>query len=136
MRKAWIGGLMASALGMGLMAAPAQAQNGNAAKCTALGQSGLAGGTGTTAKWIEADTAKGMPAFCELTATLTPAPGSQIGVVYRLPEKWNGKLLGLGGGGWAGNVALGTAAPGLKAGYATAQTNGGHPSTSPWEVEW
>jgi hypothetical protein len=26
-------------------------------------------------------------------------PGSKITAVYRLPESWNGRLLGLGGGG-------------------------------------
>ncbi len=77
-----------------------------------------------------------MPAYCEVAGTLSPAPGSQIGVVYRLPANWNGKMLGLGGGGWAGNVTLQAATPGLKAGYATASTNGGHPSTSPWDVDW
>jgi hypothetical protein len=51
-----------------------------------------------------------------------------------LPENWNGRLLGLGGGGWAGNLYLswtqsgpGKAADlGLPRGYATAQTDGGH----------
>ncbi len=70
--------------------------------------------------------ARSLPAFCEVTATVKPVEGSNIKVVYRLPESWNGKLLGLGGGGWAGNVVLPTAAPGLIKGYATAQTNGGH----------
>ena len=76
-----------------------------------------------------ADTAASTPAFCEVTATISPVPGSRIGVVYRLPENWNGKMLGLGGGGWAGNVLLARAMPGLKKGYATAQTDAGHPDS-------
>jgi feruloyl esterase len=68
--------------------------------------------------------------------TIAPAPGSNIGVVYRLPAGWNGKLLGLGGGGWAGNVRIESAIQGLKRGYATAQTDGGHPSTSVWDTAW
>lgn len=74
-----------------------------------------------------ADAAASTPAFCEVTATISPVPGSRIGVVYRLPENWNGKMVGLGGGGWAGNVLLARAMPGLKKGYATAQTDTGHP---------
>ncbi len=116
------------------MAAQAQGDTGTEARCTAL--TSLPGAKDVTAAWVAADAAKATPAFCEIKATLTPVPGSNIGVVYRLPAQWNGKLLGLGGGGWAGNVGLPTAMPGLKAGYATAQTNGGHPSTSPWDVDW
>jgi feruloyl esterase len=47
-------------------------------------------------------------------------------VVFRLPESWNGRVLGIGGGGWQGNTELRTAQPGLARGYATLQTNGGH----------
>ena len=90
----------------------------------------------TSAQMVAADAAKGLPAYCEVTAVISPAPGSKIGVVYRLPKDWNGKMLGLGGGGWAGNVRIESAAQGLKAGYATAQTDGGHASTGPWETAW
>src|ERR1700744_1806636 len=64
--------------------------------------------------------------FCEITATLSPVPGSHIGVVYRLPMQWNGRVVGYGGGGWAGNVALQTVRADLARGYATMQTDGGH----------
>ena len=84
---------------------------------------------------VPADAKTGLPAFCEVTAHITPVPGSKITVVYRLPENWNGRLLGLGGAGWMGNVFLsgprtgpGRAADlGLLRGYATAGTDGGHP---------
>ena len=79
-----------------------------------------------------------LPAYCEVSAVITPVPGSKIGVVYRLPdpEHWNGKLLGLGGGGWAGNVTLREAGPGLAVGYATAQTDAGHATSSVWDASW
>lgn len=86
------------------------------------------------AEWIAA--AEGVPAYCEVTATLHPAEGSTIGAVYRFPADWNGKLLGIGGGGWAGNVTLMAAQEGLQKGYATLQTDGGHESTSPWDNSW
>jgi feruloyl esterase len=83
-----------------------------------------------------ADAKIGLPAFCEVTATLSPVPGSRIGVVFRLPAAWNGKLLGLGGGGWAGNLRLEAAAEGLRQGYATAQTDTGHVSADPTDLAW
>ena len=84
---------------------------------------------------VAADVKTGMPAYCEVTALITPVAGSKITAVYRLPENWNGRMLGLGGGGWAGNLFLlqppgapgpgRTASLGLPRGYATAQTDGG-----------
>src|SRR5262245_4952828 len=74
--------------------------------------------------------ANGVPAFCEVQATISPAPGSKIGAVYRLPENWNGKVLGIGGGGFAGNVRVEAAAEGLTRGYAVLQNDMGHPNPS------
>jgi feruloyl esterase len=118
-----------------LAAAPAMAQGGDACAAltgTALGDHGKI----ESGKVIAADAAKGMPAYCEIKAWLTPVAGSNIGVIYRLPAEWNGKILGLGGGGWAGNLTLVAAQPGLQRGYATAQTDGGHPTTNPWDNDW
>ncbi len=84
--------------------------------------------------WVPA--AGGLPSYCEVTATLRPVDGSNIGVVYRLPEEWNGNVLGIGGGAWLGNVTLDAARDGLLKGYATMQTNGGHTSTDPWGNNW
>ena len=92
------------------------------------------GAASMTKAWVAA--ADGLPAYCEVTASLTPVEGSNIGVVYRLPEGWNGKVLGLGGGGWAGNVTLMAARDGLSKGYATMQTDGGHPGTDVWDNSW
>ncbi len=73
---------------------------------------------------------------CEITATLSPVPGSKIGVVYRLPKQWNGRVVGYGGGGWAGNVAFNTVREDLQRGYATMQTDGGHPSPAAFDASW
>jgi feruloyl esterase len=94
----------------------------------------MLGATTASGKWVaEAD---GLPGFCEVTATLSPVSGSNIGVVYRLPGSWNGKVLGFGGGGWIGNIALGTASEGLRKGYATLQTDAGHPIGNVWDNSW
>ena len=103
------------------------------ARCAVLNGESF-GGSPAQSAWVDA--ADGLPAFCEVSATLHPAEGSNVGVVYRLPEGWNGKVLGIGGGGWAGNVTLMAARDGLARGYATMQTDGGHPSTGPWDNAW
>jgi len=128
--------LSASAV-YGLLACPAFAETGGGVvSCSSLTTvRSLKDTTITSAKMIGADPATKTPVFCEVTGVITPAPGSRITVVYRLPESWNGKMVGLGGGGWAGNLTLDrsgarmyTAAANLSRGYATAQTDGGHPS--------
>ena len=127
---------IAGAMGGAFVVAPKPAQAAEGA-CASLRAPGLFSHTAvTSAAMVAADPAKGMPAYCEVAAMVTPVAGSTIGVVVRLPESWNGKMLGLGGGGWAGNVRIEGAAPGLKTGYATVQTDGGHASTSPWETAW
>jgi feruloyl esterase len=84
----------------------------------------------SSAQTVAADTARALPAFCEARVVISPVPGSRIVAVYRMPASWNGRILGLGGGGFAGNLAIDTAAEGLKRGYATIQNDLGHPSTS------
>ena len=136
-----MGRITSAAIGVGVLVAglfaatAAKAQAGTG--CAALTGKALgAHGTVLSAKDVAADPAKRLPAYCEVSAVLTPASGSRIGTVFRLPESWNGKILGLGGGGWAGNVTLAAAATGLQRGYATAQTDGGHPGTDLWNTDW
>ena len=81
-----------------------------------------------SATTVAANASEGLPEFCEVRATISPVAGSKIGAVYRLPASWNGKVLGLGGGGFAGNVGLDAAAEGLARGYAVIQNDMGHPS--------
>lgn len=83
-----------------------------------------------SAKPVSADAQKKLPAYCEVHATISPVRGSHIGAVYRLPEAWNGKVLGIGGGGFAGNLTLQAAADGLSRGYAVIENDLGHASTS------
>jgi feruloyl esterase len=131
-----LGALAIASTPQAALAQPAPAAPASDA-CAALTASGLFDQTAVgSARMVAADAAKGTPAFCEVTATISPAAGSTIGVVYRLPEGWNGKLLGLGGGGWAGNVRIEEASEGLKRGYATLQTDGGHATTGPWDTAW
>jgi feruloyl esterase len=98
--------------------------------CGPLAAVALERTTITSMASIPGDAASRAPAYCEVQATITPVPGSKIGAIYRLPAEWNGKMLGLGGGGFAGNLRAEAAADGLARGYAVIQNDLGHPSTS------
>lgn len=79
---------------------------------------------------------KALPAFCRVSATATPTADSDIRIEIWLPASgWNGKLLGLGNGGFAGlidYVQLGTA---MSKGYAATATDAGH-TGSPIDATW
>lgn len=69
--------------------------------------------------------------FCRVTAKLRLEPGSEIIAEVWLPQQWNGKLVGIGGGGFNGALSaaafvLGTP---LEKGYAGVITDAGHPLT-------
>jgi feruloyl esterase len=98
--------------------------------CTALAAVSIPDTSIVSAKSVPANASTGTPSFCEVQATLSPVVGSRIGAVYRLPSNWNGKILGIGGGGSAGNVTLEAAAEGLARGYAVVQNDLGHSGTS------
>src|SRR3954453_11349961 len=60
----------------------------------------------------------GLPAFCRVTATLTPSSDSDIKVEVWLPSSgWNNKLQAVGNGGWAGTIGYSALAAALSRGY-------------------
>ena len=121
-----MGVLLAGALGAAVLLHPAAARADEAA-CHTLTAPGLFKDTRiASAEMVGAAGPPGGVAYCEVKGVMSPVAGSHIGVVFRLPETWNGRVLGIGGGGWQGNVTLQAAEPGLARGYATLQTNGGH----------
>jgi feruloyl esterase len=68
-----------------------------------------------------------LPAFCRVTATLTPSSDSDIRIEVWLPSSgWNGKFQAVGNGGWAGAISYPQMALALSRGYATASTDTGH----------
>src|SRR5262245_19899049 len=79
---------------------------------------GARGATNTYAK---------LPAFCRVTATLTPTGDSDIKSEVWLPAiSWNGKLQTVGNGGWAGTIPYAALAAAVMAGFAGAGTDTGH----------
>ena len=71
-----------------------------------------------------------LPAFCRVTATLTPSTDSDIKMEVWMPAAdWNGKLQVVGNGAFTGNIRYGSSrslASGLGRGYATSATDTGH----------
>lgn len=117
---------------------------GLARQCAALvGTRPVAYATVEQAAHVAASAESGLPAFCEVTVRVQPVPGSNITSVYRLPDDWNGRLLGLGGGGWASQTSIGRPRPGvsttgtgLQRGFAVAQTDAGHPAGNAVDPSW
>ena len=74
-------------------------------------------------------------AYYRVDMILRPAPDSHIGLAVCLPEpeNWNGKFLGTGNGGGAGQIAEGGLLNGLSRRYAVANTDLG---TSPNANDW
>jgi feruloyl esterase len=68
-----------------------------------------------------------LPAFCRVAAELKPTADSDIKIEVWMPlEKWNGKFMGVGNGGWSGAIVYPALSMALNHGYATASTNTGH----------
>ena len=68
-----------------------------------------------------------LPAFCRVTATLTPSDDSSIKVELWMPVAgWNGKFVIPGNGGFAGAINPAGLAAALRSGYAAATTDTGH----------
>jgi len=73
---------------------------------------------------------KNAPAFCRVTATLTPTTDSDIKIEVWMPaQNWNSKLVGIGNGVWAGSINYFALAEPLSRGYATVATDTGHVGT-------
>ena len=70
---------------------------------------------------------KNTPAFCRVTATLTPTTDSDIKIEVWMPkDNWNGKLVGTGNGVWAGSLSQSAMAEPVTKGYAAVATDTGH----------
>lgn len=67
-------------------------------------------------------------AYCEITLVLThPGANDKVNVTVWLPVTgWNGRFQGTGGGGYAMNLGPYQLAQAISAGYAAAETDGGH----------
>jgi len=79
---------------------------------------------------------KSLPPFCRVVAEAKPTSDSDIKLEVWLPVSgWNGKLEGIGAGGFAGSIDNVQLATSMKAGYAVAATDTGH-TGSPIDAGW
>jgi feruloyl esterase len=121
---------MAQTVGAGEFKVPgldSGAPKGPNGKAGPEGPGGPAGGN-SFSPTVDATT---LPAFCRVAATLRPTSDSNIEIEVWLPLKgWNGNYLGVGSGGWAGHIIYSGnpigLTDGLRAGYASANTDAGH----------
>jgi feruloyl esterase len=70
---------------------------------------------------------KKLPAFCRIAVDATPTSDSDIKIEVWLPSSgWNGKLQGLGNGGFAGQIDFQELGEAMSRGYAAVATDTGH----------
>lgn len=79
---------------------------------------------------------KKLPAFCRIALTAKPTADSDIKIEVWMPfDGWNGKLQGVGNGGFAGQIDYPDLGAAVAKGYAAAATDTGH-SGSSLDASW
>jgi len=73
-----------------------------------------------------APVASGLPAFCRVAGIIRPEAGSEIRFETWLPDSWDGRLHGVGIGGFAGTLDYHTLGMAVKGGQAGVATDTGH----------
>lgn len=116
-------------------------------RCTALKGSRVESGTVIAAEHYRAGDllvggvtggTKSESGMCRARLVLRPETGSEINVELWLPDRWNNKMMGLGGGGFDGSLSPAGAGSLNKAamqGYAVVANDAGHtpaPSVGTW----
>jgi hypothetical protein len=144
--------------GNAVIAAPSgetQAQStspSSSESCEGLARLELPNASITTAKAVAAGTFNGprepftgadlsafykmLPGFCRVVAHAKPSADSDIPIEVWMPlAGWNGKLVGLSNGGFAGQIGYDGLGAAIARGYAAAATDTGH-SGSPVDASW
>jgi hypothetical protein len=99
-----------------------------AVSCTAASFSNLNLPNTTVNSVTSVAAAPPTPAYCAVKLTVNNPPSSDaVRVGVFLPDPWNGRFQGTGGGGYSGGNPDSPSLAALNAGYATAGTDTGHP---------
>jgi feruloyl esterase len=124
-----------SHLACGLMAASLWPGLASARNCESLASVPIPETTITVAQTIQAGTYTApdnsvyanLPAFCRIAAYVSTVPGEHVGIEVWLPiAGWNGRLEGLGNGGFGGAIVYSALAASIQRGFAAANTDTGH----------
>ena len=79
---------------------------------------------------------KTLPSFCRVVAQATPSSDSDIKLEVWMPAaSWNGKLQGIGNGGFAGQIDYAQLGTAVSHGYAAVATDTGH-TGAPIDAAW
>jgi hypothetical protein len=80
---------------------------------------------------------KNVPAFCRVVVVAKPTTDSEIRIEVWMPlAGWNGKLQGIGNGGFAGTIDFMQLGAAVSKGYAATATSTGHTAETPLEASW
>ena len=81
-----------------------------------------------------------LPAFCRVTVDAKPSTDSDIKIEVWMPlAGWNGRILGLGNGGFAGLIDTASLGTAMAKGYAATATDAGHtgsPTDAVTDATW
>ncbi|HTC45126.1 MAG TPA: tannase/feruloyl esterase family alpha/beta hydrolase [Steroidobacteraceae bacterium] len=102
-------------------APPAAPANDRAARAAAAGRAAQAALYGS------------LPAFCRVSGVIKPAVRFEVWLPM---QDWNGRFQGTGNGGYNGAIVYTALVAGLQKHFATANTDMGHPATSPDPASW
>ncbi|HTJ93829.1 MAG TPA: tannase/feruloyl esterase family alpha/beta hydrolase [Pararobbsia sp.] len=118
--------------------------------CAALARTSIADTTIASADILPANSTlkdpDGKPvatsvAVCRVVATVSTKPDEKVGIEVWLPtDDWNGRLLGLGSGGFGGAILYSALAPATARGFVAVNTDTGHTGGAQGEIgqrlEW
>lgn len=80
---------------------------------------------------------KNVPAFCRVVVMAKPTTDSDIRIEVWMPlVGWNGKLQGIGNGGFAGVIDYMQLGAAVSKGYAATGTSAGHDAETPVDASW
>jgi feruloyl esterase len=135
----WTVAIGAGAVVLAAVAQGSAVKAGAANSCASLSALALPNATITVAQALDAGlfvppdvespppNPRNHPAFCRVTATLTPTPDSDIKIEVWMPASgWNGKYQAVGNGAFNGSIPYAAMMNALTRGYATSSTDTGH----------